>query len=104
MSPEVDVTTIHHRALGPLIRVRIAGGTGFDLTAQEAGIFARGLKALRDGRSAEGVISMIPIAGDHAVTVTAGTDGAMVEAGGGPVALPWPAVERLSAALIQAAG
>ena len=92
-----------HRALGPLVRLTIADDTDLAFTAEEAATVSRALRAVRDGRSAEREIFLSPIASDRDFQAVVGTDGIEVAAGRHTLALAWEDVERLAAALAEAA-
>lgn len=92
------VTAVDHRMLGPMVRLEFARRLGFDLTAQEAGILARALAAVREGKSKVDEVYMSPIASDADFSGKVGSDGVTVGATE-PIALPWEEVGALAAAL-----
>lgn len=92
------VTPVTHRMLGPLLRLTLADGLALDLTAEEAAILSRALRAVAEGRSAERTIFMSPIASDHDFTGAVDGDGVAV----GTTRLDWPEVRALADALASA--
>lgn len=93
-----SVTAIDHRMLGPMIRLAFQDRLSFDLTAQEAGILARALAAVKDGTSTVDEVYMSPIASDGDFSGKVGCDGMSVAADP-PFALAWDEVGKIAAAL-----
>lgn len=98
-----SVTAVSHRLLGPMIRLEFAGQLGFDLTAQEAGILARALAAVREGNSPVDEVYMSPIASNGDFSGKVGADGISV-ATADPIAIGWDEVGKMAAALAALAG
>lgn len=96
-----SVEPIRHRALGPLLRLRVGDALVLDLTADEAAILSRALSAVREGRSPERTIFMSPIAsdGDFTATVDGEGEGGGLVIGASGHRLSWMEVERLAGAL-----
>ncbi|MHB8883865.1 MAG: hypothetical protein ACYC5H_02040 [Methylovirgula sp.] len=97
------VTAVSHRMLGPMIRLEFGAGPGFDLTAQEAGILARALAAVREGKSPVDEVYMSPIASNGDFSGKVGPDGINVAAAE-PIPLGWDEVGKMAAALAALAG
>ncbi|MGO9134189.1 MAG: hypothetical protein ACLP8A_09110 [Methylovirgula sp.] len=95
-----SVTAIDHRMLGPMIRLDFPGDLVFDLTAQEAGILARALAAVREGKSKVDEVYMSPIASNGDFSGKVGADGISLAAAA-PIALGWDEVGKLAAALAE---
>ncbi|QXX73798.1 hypothetical protein [Methylovirgula sp. HY1] len=97
------VTAVSHRMLGPMIRLEFGEGPGFDLTAQEAGILARALAAVREGKSPVDEVYMSPIASNGDFSGKVAPDGINVAAAE-PISLGWDEVDKMAAALAALAG
>jgi hypothetical protein len=95
------VESVRHRALGPLVRLRVGEAPALDLTPDEAAILSRALSAVQGGRSPEHTIFMSPIASDGDFTATVEGDGLAV-GDGEQHRLSWPEVERLAGLLAGA--
>jgi hypothetical protein len=93
-----SVTAVSHRMLGPMIRLEFPGRISFDLTAQEAGLLARALAGVREGKSAVEEVYMSPIASNGDFSGKVGADGISVAAGE-PIVLAWDEVGKIAAAL-----
>ncbi len=98
-----SVTAVSHRLLGPMIRLEFGGALGFDLTTQEAGILARALAAVRDGKSPVDEVYMSPIASNGDFSGKVGPEGLNVAAAE-PIAIGWDEVGKIAAALAETAG
>lgn len=98
-----SVTAVSHRMLGAMIRLEFGDRLGFDLTAQEAGILARALAAVREGKSPVDEVYMSPIASNGDFSGKVGPDGINVAAAT-PISLGWDEVGKMAAALAALAG
>jgi hypothetical protein len=98
-----SVNAVSHRLLGPMIKLEFVDGPGFDLTAQEAGILAKALAAVREGKSPVDEVYMSPIASNGDFSGKVGPDGVSIAAAS-PIALGWEEVGKLAAALAALAG
>lgn len=101
--PAFTVTDTTHRALGPLLVLKLGDALTVRLTPVEAHTLALALFAVKNGRSAETELFMSPIASDAIFVAPVGPGGIAVETPAGPVALGWTDVEALATRLSPAA-
>ncbi|MBI3446226.1 MAG: hypothetical protein HY055_12920 [Magnetospirillum sp.] len=92
----IQVAAATHRALGRLVRLETAPLPPLLLTPQEAGILARALDGVRQGRSSETSIYLSPIADDGEFQATAEQDGMRL---GASLFLDWEMIRDLAARL-----
>jgi hypothetical protein len=92
-----------HRALGPMVRLMVAEGYGFNLTFQEARTLARALLAVKDKRSSVDEVYLSPIGSDADFHAKVRPDGLVIEATNPPLVLEWSEVGAIAAALAAAA-
>lgn len=97
------VTDTTHRALGPLLVLKLGDTLTVRLTPVEAHTLALALFAVKNGRSAETELFMSPIASDAIFVAPVGPGGIAVETPAGPIALAWADVEVLATRLSPAA-
>ncbi len=98
-----SVAAVSHRMLGPMIRLEFGGRLSFDLTAQEAGILARALAAVREGKSPVDEVYMSPIASNGDFSGKVGPAGISVAAVP-PIAVGWDEVGKIANALAALSG
>jgi hypothetical protein len=79
----VAIEAIRNAQLGRLIRLGFPGLPALRLNPMEAGILARAIRAVVEGRSAETEIFMSPIFSDHDLVLRRGENGFAVEIDGG---------------------
>jgi len=92
-----------HRALGPMVRLTVVDGYGFNLTFQEARTLARALAAVKDKRSSVDEVYLSPIGSDGDFHAKVRPDGLVIEAMNPPLALDWSEVGAIADALGAAA-
>jgi hypothetical protein len=92
-----------HRALGPMVRLTVAEGYGFNLTFQEARTLARALAAVKDKLSSVDEVYLSPMGSDGDFDAKVRPDGLVIEATNPPLVLDWSKVGAIAAALAAAA-
>jgi hypothetical protein len=91
-----------HRALGPMIRLTVADGYGFNLTFLEARTLARALAAVKDKTSSVDEVYLSPIGSDGDIHAKVRPDGLVIEARNPPLVLAWGEVSAIADALVAA--
>ncbi len=97
MSSLFSLTETQHGAFGVLAILDVCGQPQRRFTRQEATILSRALNAVAQGTSAERLIYMSPIAGDHDFEAQADKTGIFLDSDGCvSMRLDWNCVEALS--------